>query len=361
MIHTARSINEANLLAQAIVNTIREPLLVLDADLRVLAASRYFYETFRVEPAQTEGSLLYALGEGQWDIPALRLLLETIIVDRTDMDGFEVEHDFPKIGHRIMLLNARRVLYEAAHDSTILLAFEDVTASRLIEQEREAALLRAEQMVREKQVLLDEMQHRVANSLQIIASILMLKARAVSSKETRHHLEDAHQRVMSVAAVQKHLHASHGIDQIEVGAYLATLCAGLSASMVGESQPVEIRALSDTAMIPSAKAVSLGLIVTELVMNALKYAFPQTRPDALILVQYETADTDWALVVSDNGAGKAIASVEDPRATKGGLGTAIVEALAKQLEARMDVSSNPPGLTVSITHATFTSRKAGMQ
>lgn len=63
MIHTARSINEANLLAQAIVNTIREPLLVLDADLRVLAASRYFYETFRVEPAQTEGSLLYALGE----------------------------------------------------------------------------------------------------------------------------------------------------------------------------------------------------------------------------------------------------------------------------------------------------------
>jgi len=77
IIHTARSINEANLLAQAIVNTIREPLLVLNADLRVLAASRFFDETFRMEPAQTEGSLLYALGDGQWDIPALRLLLDT--------------------------------------------------------------------------------------------------------------------------------------------------------------------------------------------------------------------------------------------------------------------------------------------
>ena len=81
------------------------------------------------------------------------------------------------------------------------------------------------------------MEHRVANSLQIIASILLLKARAVTSEETRQHLQDAHQRVMSVAAVQSHLHASEGIDQIEVGSYLTKLCGSLASSMVGEGQP----------------------------------------------------------------------------------------------------------------------------
>src|SRR3546814_1931896 len=110
----------------------------------------------------------------------------------------------------------------------------------------------------------------VCSSDLIIASILMLKARAVSSDETRFHLQDAHQRVMSVAAVQQHLDMSDGIDQIEVGNYLQKLCTGLGTSMIGDSQPVTITVSSDTGMIPSEKAVSLGLIVPELVINALR-------------------------------------------------------------------------------------------
>jgi chemotaxis protein methyltransferase CheR len=201
--------------------------------------------------------------------------------------------------------------------------------------------------------LLEEMRHRVANSLQIIASILLLKARAVSSGETRWHLQDAHQRVMSVAAVQQHLHATEGIDEIEVASYLNKLCSGLSTSMVGENQPVSINALAHKGVIPSTKAVSLGLIVTELVINALKYAFPKQKADALILVTYEIDALDWKLIVSDNGVGKdAVASLAfDP-----GLGTTIVKALSKQLGARMDLFSGPTGLTVSVTRATFTSR-----
>jgi PAS domain-containing protein len=88
-------LDSAQTLAQAIVDTIHEPLLVLDAQFHVVAASRSFYETFQVDPAQTQGRLLYSLGDGQWNIPALRLLLETIIPERTAMDGFEVAHDFP--------------------------------------------------------------------------------------------------------------------------------------------------------------------------------------------------------------------------------------------------------------------------
>jgi hypothetical protein len=90
--------NDAGTLAQAIVDTVREPLLVLDKDLRVLAASRSFYLTFKVARTDTQGRLLYALGDGQWDIPKLRLLLEKIVPEQGVMNDYEVEHQFPGIG-----------------------------------------------------------------------------------------------------------------------------------------------------------------------------------------------------------------------------------------------------------------------
>jgi chemotaxis protein methyltransferase CheR len=111
-------------------------------------------------------------------------------------------------------------------------------------------------------------------------------------------------------------------------------------------------------MIPSAKAVSLGLIVTELVINALKYAFRTRKADALILVTYEVNAKDWTLIVADNGSGKdTVLDGETASASKDGLGTTIVKALAKQLDARMELASSPSGLSVSVTRATFTSRK----
>ena len=339
-------------LAQAIVNTIHEPLVVLDARLNVVAASRSFYDAFKVGQDETQGQSLYSLGDGQWDIPALRVLLETVIPEKTAMDGFEVTHDFPRIGRRTMLLNARKVLFEAAADIAILLAFTDVTEQRAIERVKDDLHERTEGLLREKQVLLQEMEHRVANSLQIIASILMLKARMVTSEETRRHLRDAHQRVMSVASVQSHLHATDGIEQIEVGAYLTKLCGSLADSMIGESQPITLKVMADTGTLGSAQAVSMGLIVTELVINALKYAFPEDKAGALVLVTYESRGEDWKLVVSDNGVGKE--ATEVPEAT-GGLGTVIVQALVKQLDARMDLLSAPTGMTVAITRATFAS------
>src|SRR5438045_7287478 len=87
-------------LAQAIVDTVREPLLVLDKDLRVVAASRSFYLTFQVGPVETQDRLVYDLGDGQWDIPALRVLLEKIVPEKAVLDGYEVEHEFPTIGRR---------------------------------------------------------------------------------------------------------------------------------------------------------------------------------------------------------------------------------------------------------------------
>src|SRR3569833_2401174 len=99
-------------LAQAIVDTVRDPLMVLDHDLRVIAASRPFYKTFKLYHADVRGCLLYEVDGGQWDIPELRELLEMISTTHEAVEGFEVEREFPAIGHRVMLLNARKVFYE---------------------------------------------------------------------------------------------------------------------------------------------------------------------------------------------------------------------------------------------------------
>src|SRR6201991_2527432 len=102
---------DACALAQSIVDTVREPVVVLDKGLRVIAASRSFYSAFKVRPEDTQGRLLYALGDGQWDIPKLRVLLEKIIPEHRAMEDYEVEHQFPGLGHRTMYLNARQVDY----------------------------------------------------------------------------------------------------------------------------------------------------------------------------------------------------------------------------------------------------------
>lgn len=347
------NIEDAQKLAQAIVNTIPEPFVVLDDRFYVLAVSRSFYAAFKVDPEHTQGKLLYSLGDGQWDIPALRMLLETIIPEKTAMDGFEVEHDFPNIGKRTMLLDARKVIYDDSSISTILLAFTDVTDRRVIEREKEHLLQQTVELLQQKDMLLQEMQHRVANSLQIIASILLLKARAVTSEETRLHLQDAHQRVMSVAEVQRHLYTSDSIDQVVVGSYLSKLCESLALSMIGETRPITVRTVSDIAWIGSDKAVSLGLIVTELVINAIKYAFPTTKDADAITVIYEIDKDDWKLTVSDNGIGK---NMMIEAQSVGGLGTAIVQALVTQLDAQISVESSSMGTSVAITRATFTSR-----
>ena len=257
-------------LAEAIVDAIREPLLVLDPDLRVIAASRSFYRTFAVTPRKTEGQLVFDLGDGQWNIPKLRALLEDIIPKRRTVESYEVEHEFPSIGRRVMLLNGRRVFDENGAATAILLAIEDVTRRREADREKD-------ELLQAKEILLQEMQHRVANSLQIIASILLLKARTVQSEETRLHLQDAHQRVMSVATVQQQLHASGLNERIEIGPYLTKLCASLAASMIGERRPLSIKVQASSGGATSSEAVSLGLIVTELVINALKHGFPSRR------------------------------------------------------------------------------------
>jgi len=350
-IQTFLGIENVGVLAKAIVDTVADPLVVLDSDLRVITASRSFYLTFQVDRQQTQGRLLYELGDGQWDIPELKVLLEKISPNQGVMEGYQVDREFPGVGRRTMLLSARKVFYEAKSDTTFLLIMDDVTKLRATE----LAML---ELMRQKDVLLKEMEHRVANSLALIASILLLKAESVQSEETRQHLQDAHRRVMSVAAVQTHLHVAGTIDSIELAPYLSTLCESLADSIIGESRLVSLKVHVGQSIVTSDQAVSIGLIVTELVINALKHAFPVAAKEGHIVVTYETSGTNWKLSISDDGIGGAEENIGRAGRKKAGLGTSVVRALAQQLDAQVEVLSSPVGTTVSITHATFTAASA---
>jgi two-component sensor histidine kinase len=339
---------DACALAHAIVDTVRAPIVVLDQELRVIVASRSFYRTFKVSQEETEGKFLFELGDGEWDIPKLRMLLGKIIPEHGTMEDYEVEHDFPALGHRTMCLNARQVFYKKGAHTTILLGIEDVTDKRVLEREKD-------DLLQDKSVLLDELQHRVANSLQIIASIIMMKARTVNSEETRVHLHDTHKRVISVATVQQQLHASGAGGPIEMGSYLLKLGEALASSMISDDQKISLKVMCETGSATSREAESLGLIVTELVINSLKHAFNADTKDGQLTVAYEVSGTDWKLSVADNGTGKPDGVFAQP---KTGLGTGIVNALAKQLSAQVEIVSGSQGTTVSITHATFATKGA---
>ena len=283
---------------------------------------------------------------------ALHLLLERIIPAHSVMEGFEISHEFPRIGRRTFLLHARRAFNDDDERMTIVIGFEDVTERRAVEHEKENLQKRADSLLLQKDMLLAEMQHRVINSLQIIASILMLKARAVTSDETRLHLQDAHRRVMSVAAVQRHLQSSGADEKIEIEPYLTKLCASLGESMIGESRPALLQVIADKGMMTSADTVSIGLIVTELVINCLKYAFPEHKESAAVTVRYESNDTGWKLSISDNGVGRPDGGGVSG---KGGLGTNLVNALARQLDAKVSSATGTGGLSVTIVHLTSAS------
>ena len=128
-----RKVQDALEYANGIINTVREPLIVLDADLKIISASRSFYQIFKVKPEDTEKQHIYDLGDRQWDIPKLRELLEDILPKSSSFDDFGVEHVFPGIGKRMMLLNARKIHRETNHTHLILLAIEDITERKELE------------------------------------------------------------------------------------------------------------------------------------------------------------------------------------------------------------------------------------
>jgi two-component system, sensor histidine kinase PdtaS len=331
--------NEAvNSLAMALVESSRAPLLLLDDDIVVIGASSSFCSAFNLDPGTVEGRRLADLGAGEWDVPQLNSLLRATIAGAAEIDAYEMDLVRPGQPTCRLILSAHKLDYFDTEKVRVVLAATDVTAARLAEKQKD-------DLVREKHILLQELQHRVANSLQIIASVLMQSARRVHSDETRLHLRDAHNRVMSIATLQKQLAVTQ-LTRVELQTYLTELCQSIAASMIANREELTLAAVVDDTSMNSDMSVSLGLIVTELVINAIKHAFPADVSHGEIIVSFAAEGEAWLLSVSDNGVGMPVG--ED--SAKPGLGTGIVDALSKQLGASVTVRQAKPGTRVEIRH-----------
>ncbi|MDP2213593.1 sensor histidine kinase [Phenylobacterium sp.] len=324
-------------LGLAIVASSTSPLVLLDGDLQVVGASTSFFRAFHIDADSAPGRRLLDLGDGEWNVRQLHSLLDAVGSGAAEIDAYEMDLATGRGDPRRLVLNAQKLNFGDETHRYILLSVVDVTDARI------AAKLK-DDLLREKAILLQELQHRVANSLQIIASVILQSARKVSSDETRLHLTDAHNRVMSVASLQQQLTASR-LGEVELRAYFRKLCDSIGASMIRDHDQLVLEVKADDSTSEADVSVSLGLIVTELVINCLKHAFPGGRLGK-IEVGYESRGPNWTLSVADNGVGMP----KDAASATPGLGTSIVDALAHQLDAKVRVMDAHPGTVVSVAH-----------
>lgn len=322
-------------LAIAMVASARTPVLLLDGQLNVVAASLSFCRVFEVDPRTVNGRVIFSLGTGEWDLPRLRSLLTAVASGGAKVDAYEL--DLPTVNRGVLRLcvNAHRLDYDNHEAVRLLVTITDITEVRVNDRIRD-------ELVREKSVMAQELQHRVANSLQIIASVLLQSARNSQSEELRGHLTNAHNRVMSIAALQRQLAVS-SLSDVAMKPYLGQLCHSIGASMIIDHDLVSIAVDADESSANPDESVSIGLIVTELVINALKHAFPNHRHGE-INVGFSDGAKGFKLTVEDDGVGMP----GDMADAKAGLGTSIVNALAKQLDATVQVESNASGTTVIV-------------
>ena len=295
---TARKQSEAEIrdaleYAENIVETVREPLVVLDADLKVLTANQSFYDTFRVTLGETIGYFIYDLGNRQWDIPALRLLLEDILPNETLFTGYEVEHDFIEIGRKTILLNARQIHRNNVGSHIILLAMEDITQRRECLEElflKDRALMRSEKMASIGQ-LAAGIAHEINNPLGFISSNLQVLSdyfdQIVRFDRFRRDLDDSDTSSVNrdaVAAQRKELE----IDSIlEDGAGLISATLGGTRRITKIIQDLKNYTRYNRLDVQEKEAITLDHCLE----SALTFCYNELKCVATIRKEYEPLPT----------------------------------------------------------------------
>lgn len=195
------------------------------------------------------------------------------------------------------------------------------------------------------ELLLNKIRKDIATSLMLTASLLIMQVDVVDAEKIKNELDEAHERIRALSDIKKQLDPVPRGTGVAMAGYLTPLCESLTKLVLHERDPITLRVNASTDYVSRETAISLGIITTELVINALKYAFPDDK-SGNILVTYDSDKSGWTLKIDDDGIGQSKEKLAGPR----GLGSTIVKALADQLHAEIKTVSSPLGTKVSIGH-----------
>ena len=312
-------LNEAYDYSEALFSTIHEPMIVLDKNLRVKSANKTFYKIFNVKEEDTEGMLLYDLGNKQWNIPRLRELLEDVLPRNTHFHNFEITHTFPSIGEKTMLLNARRIIQKMNHEELILLAISDITEKKQFEKELMEAKLFAESTTKSKQQFLSNMSHEIRTPLNSILGFTSVLLKTELSIEQKEFVE-----AIKTSGTSLNLLINDILD-------LAKVDAG---RMTFEKQPFEIRKSIKSILhsfnlkikeknlelvteydskIPSmllGDPLRLNQIILNLISNAVKFTHKGKIILSVKLLSEDNENIIIEFTVSDTGIGIAAGKID---------------------------------------------------
>lgn len=318
--HQSREFLQASLAyAQSIFETVREPLVVLDTELRVKMVNHSFYQTFQVAPTETHDRLFSELGNGQWQIPALHALLQTVLSNNTPFENFEVEHEFQHIGRKVMLINARQIFQDNNQNGLILLAIEDITARKQTEETLKRFTARLEQSNRELQDFASVASHDLQEPLRKIQAFGDLL-----TSECGHCLPAAGQQYLqrmqnAAARMQTLINDLLAFSRVTTKAQpfvpvnLATIAQEVLSDLEVQIQRVGGRV--DIGPLPTIDADPLQMrqLLQNLISNSLKFHQPDVQPlitlQAQTLKQQDDSNDKTAaaevcqIQVSDNGIG----------------------------------------------------------
>lgn len=303
---TVDAVEESRKYAENIVETVREPLVVLDSDFKVISANSSFYRTFKVTPEDTVGQLLYDLGNRQWDIPELRVMLEEILPLKTEVLDFEVEHEFLTIGPHTMLLNARRIIRESGRSHLILLAIEDITERRLVEDKLKQL---AEELSRsnvELEHFASLASHDLKSPVLAIGTLLRLFQRRYTGKldtEADQFISDARKSALRMEKL-----ISDTLAYARAGSqgksFKPTDCSeALDISLTHLKEAVEsgkAEIIRDPLPKVMADPVQMVQLFQNLIGNAIK-SHGEEKPR--IHISAKQMEKEWVFSVRDNGIG----------------------------------------------------------
>src|ERR1700733_5913625 len=257
-------------LTQSIVDTIRDPLVVLENDMTIVTASKAFLTIFGITQAETHGRRISELGQHQWDVPALRHLMDKVLPENKPIENFEIEDVFPGLGRRVFNLNARKITQPGNHSHRMLLVFEDITDRK--QRERDA------------EMLTNEISHRIKNNLQIVIGLIAWEAKWTAAPCVEGY-KAMQGRITAIAELYDLISQSSRGQTVAVDAYLREIAKPISASLLAESSGITMTVEAEALDIDPDRAVPFGLLVNELATNAIKHAFPAGAGHVLLSVK----------------------------------------------------------------------------